>query len=111
MNPLKNIKMEKIRYSTNMVFIFDYKNKIITPIETSEQTNLSDYIFIYSKYDNFMRYTPPCNKCLICSMCIKEEIDNPSRYMTDTYLYIKLCDKLKNFINGNELFFMKRWGT
>ena len=92
-----------------MVFAFDYKKKIMDPVETDKATKLSDYIFIYSRYDNFMKYTPPCKGCLICSMCIREEMDNPSRYITDAYLYIKVCDKLKSFVINNELFYMRKW--
>jgi hypothetical protein len=51
-----------------------------------------------------MRYNPPCKDCLVCNMCINEKLNNVSAEVFEPYLYIKICDKLKNFINNNKLF-------
>jgi hypothetical protein len=51
-----------------------------------------------------MKYNPPCKDCLVCNMCIKENNNTSSVYCTDPYLYIKICEKLKDFIDRSELF-------
>jgi len=73
-------------------------------IKVNDGIDIGDFIIVISEYDNFMEYKPPCEECLVCNMCIKEIGGDRSLYSDGPYLYLKLCDKLKNFINKNELF-------
>ena len=65
--------MEKIIYKTNMVFNIgiDYKSN---SIKVDNNLKPTDFIFIYCRYDNFMKYNPPCKDCLICNICVKEKM-------------------------------------
>lgn len=105
-NEKKEYKMEPILYKTNMVFHidFDYENKAL---KISNDLKPVDFIFVYSRYNNFMKTNPPCKNCLIRSMCIKENINEPAMEIFNPYLYIEICDRLKNFIHNNKLFYLQ----
>jgi len=63
------------------------------------------YLHIYTLTNNFMKHNPPCKQCLIQVMCIKENLAHPTLDSEPDHLYIKLCDKLKQFIYDNNLFY------
>jgi len=95
--------MKTIKYSTNMVFKleYDYVNKLI---KVNDHIMRGDFVFVFSKYNHFMKYKPPCKECLICNMCITEMAAGNSPYEDDDYLYIQICEKLKMFLSDNKLF-------
>jgi len=58
---------------------------------------LENAILVITTLENFLKYKPPCDECLIQSMCIKESTDIEPEYMV-----INVCDKLKSFLIDNK---------
>lgn len=57
--------------------------------------------FIYDLIEDFMKYNPPCEECLVQSICIEEiHRDNYPPVM----LKIIMCDSLLRFIENTDLF-------
>ena len=59
--------------------------------------DLVNAILVITTLENFLKYKPPCQTCLIQSMCIKE-----STAIEPEYLIINVCDKLKSFLTDNK---------
>jgi len=57
---------------------------------------LENAILVITSLENFLKYKPPCDECLIQSMCIKESTD-----IEPEYLVINVCNKLKTFFITN----------
>lgn len=90
--------MNRIQYKAIASHVTSYSEYTTTPIKNP----YINYICIYTLTDNFMKYTPPCQTCLIQAMCIKENLAHPTE---PDHLYIKLCDRLKQFIYNNNSFY------
>ena len=58
---------------------------------------LENAILVITSLNKFMKHKPPCQTCLIQSMCIKENTD-----IEPEYLIINVCDKLKTFLINNK---------
>jgi hypothetical protein len=70
------------------------------------------HIRIYTIINKFMIHNPPCRKCLIQSMCIEENLSHPTLDSEPDHLDIKVCEKLKTFIdNSPRIKYRKRTNT
>jgi len=68
-------------------------------------TTFTDYIRIYTTVDNFIKLNPPCQTCLIQSMCVSERLAHPTLdSLPDHYLRIKICERLEEFVKNNKFF-------
>jgi len=68
-------------------------------------TSYIDYIDIYNvMISQFMDYDPPCKECLVKTMCMNIEYNNPNTVYEFLCLEIKRCDKLIEFIIYNKEF-------
>lgn len=93
--------MDRLQYRAIASYATSYDKNTTTPIRSP----YINYIYIYTLTDDFMKYNPPCKECIIQAMCIKENLSHPTEL---DHLYIKLCDRLKQFIYDNK-FFYRSW--
>ena len=81
----------KIRYNIMYDYDLNYIKSKLNP----------KYMSIYCMVDKFMETNPPCKECLVRAICVINLIHKDLPY---PYLYIKSCDKLKEFVTNNEIF-------
>lgn len=59
-------------------------------------------LYMYTTLEEFQKHNPPCNECLIQSMCIDYRVI-PYKAKGAT-MQIKVCKEFNKFINSNENF-------
>ncbi len=89
-----SIEMRKIKYESDKFF----------GIIMGESPPINN-VLIYTRYNNFMEHNPPCKKCLIQNMCIRENIEHETLDSPPTHLYIRSCKELRDFIVNSKIFF------
>ena len=80
--------MKKIRYN----IMYDLKRNM---------KRKPKYMSINCILDKFIETNPPCKECLVQATCVINLIHRDLPY---PYLYIKVCNDLKEFVNDNEIF-------
>ena len=80
--------------------------KFIVYYTTDEYVNIVRSLPNKKTLDEFLEYNPPCKECLVQSMCLKDRIYIDSNNKSYRGINLKLCEKLKGFIDKNRpLFF------
>jgi len=69
-----------------------------------DYTCFTNYIRIYTPFNDFMKNNPPCQTCLIQSMCVREKFAHPTLDSIPDHLQIKICDKLIEFVDNHNSF-------